>query len=96
MGEHKLIHVGYTNGYQIKYAKEEEGSFYPDTENDCWIPLFMYECHLHRAAPNLEQFDYVRQLESALKEICDRFESKQNLHKDDCFAYQVAKKALES
>ena len=63
----KLIHVGYTNGHQVKYAKEESGLFYPDTEGDCYIPLFMYECHLHRTAPNLETFDYVRQLEAAIR-----------------------------
>ena len=32
----------------------------------------------------------------ALTEIIERFENKQSLHKDDCFAYQVAKKALAS
>ena len=31
---------------------------------------------------------------SALMEIEERFKEKQNLHKDDCFAYQVASKAL--
>jgi hypothetical protein len=45
-----LIHVGYTNPYQIEYAKEDqgEGAFYSDTENDCWIPLFMLRTHLRR------------------------------------------------
>lgn len=37
----------------------------------------------------------IEDLEVALAEIVERFESRQNLHKDDCFAYQVASKALE-
>ena len=34
-----LIFVGYTNGYQILYAAEEGGTFHPDTDGDCQIPL---------------------------------------------------------
>ena len=33
-------------------------------------------------------------LKAALTEIEERFKGKQNLHKDDCFAYQVVRKAL--
>jgi len=33
---------------------------------------------------------------AALSEIDERFKTKQSLHKDDCFAYQVASKALGS
>ena len=44
----ELLHVGFTNGYQIKYAKEEEGAFYPDTDGDCYIPLYMLKSHEHR------------------------------------------------
>jgi len=44
----KLIHVGYTNPNQIGYAKEESGSFYPGTENECYIPLYMLKIHEHR------------------------------------------------
>jgi len=46
-----LIFVGYTNGYQILYAAEKtegQGSFYRNTDNDCWIPLYMMERHAHR------------------------------------------------
>lgn len=44
-----LIFVGYTNGYQILYASESgEGSFYNDTENECYIPLYMLKSHAHR------------------------------------------------
>lgn len=50
----KLVHVGYTNGYQIYYAKNDEsGSFYPDTYNDCYIPLYMLDIHLHRLETTL-------------------------------------------
>ena len=47
----ELIFVGYTNGYQILYATEAdggEGSFYSDTDNDCYIPLYMLKSHAHR------------------------------------------------
>ena len=47
----QLIFVGYTNGRQILYATEREsgeGSFYCDTDNDCYIPLYMLKCHAHR------------------------------------------------
>lgn len=44
----RLIHVGYTNPAQIEYGKEEGGKFYPDTENDCVIPLYMLKVHTHR------------------------------------------------
>lgn len=47
----ELIFVGYTNGYQILYATESEGgegSFYSDTDNDCYIPLYMLKSHAHR------------------------------------------------
>ena len=44
----ELVHVGFTNGDQITYAKTEEGSFYPDTAGDCYIPLYMLKSHEHR------------------------------------------------
>lgn len=44
----ELIHVGFTNGDQVKYAKAEEGSFYPDTSGNCYIPLYMLKSHEHR------------------------------------------------
>ena len=44
----RLIHVGYTNPHQIEHAKVESGLFYPDTEHDCWIPVYMLKTHEHR------------------------------------------------
>ncbi len=44
----ELLHVGFTNGSQIKYAKVEEGSFYPNTDGNCYIPLYMLKSHEHR------------------------------------------------
>jgi cell division GTPase FtsZ len=44
----ELIHVGFTNGDQVKYAKAEEGAFYPDTSGNCYIPLYMLKSHEHR------------------------------------------------
>ena len=46
--QNKRHFVGYTNGCQIHYAKDESGSFYPDTDNECIIPLYMLDIHLHR------------------------------------------------
>ena len=43
-----LYFVGYTNGNQIAYAKEDQGSFYVNTDNDCYIPVYMLAVHLHR------------------------------------------------
>ena len=46
--ESKNVFVGYTNGYQIHCAKESEGFFYPNTDNECYIPLYMLAIHEHR------------------------------------------------
>ncbi len=49
--QRKLIHVGFTNENQVRYVTElrQGGGFYPDTENECYIPLYMLEVHAHRA-----------------------------------------------
>lgn len=47
----ETCHVGFTNGHQISYANEDnggEGAFYFNTENECYIPLYMLKAHLHR------------------------------------------------
>lgn len=44
----ELVHVGYTNGHQVVYARAESGLFYPDTEHGCEIPLYMLKIHEHR------------------------------------------------
>ena len=46
----ELFFVGYTNGAQVLYASEDEGSFYSNTENECFIPLYMLKTHEHRLA----------------------------------------------
>lgn len=47
-----LIHVGYTNGYQIKYAKgdteDSVGQFYGTTDGNSLIPLYMLKSHAER------------------------------------------------
>jgi hypothetical protein len=48
LDQKSLYFVGYTNGNQIAYAKEDEGSFYVNTDNDCYIPVYMLAVHLHR------------------------------------------------
>ena len=46
----ELIFVGFTNGYQILYASEDngEGLIYSDPESDCHIPVYMLKTHTHR------------------------------------------------
>ncbi|GAB2507390.1 hypothetical protein [Microbulbifer agarilyticus] len=44
----QLIFVGYTNGAQVLYGAEGEGTFYSNTDNDCCIPLYMLRAHWHR------------------------------------------------
>ncbi len=47
--ESELVHIGYTNGAQVLYCvTDESGSFYPDTENDTCIPVYMLRTHAHR------------------------------------------------
>ncbi|WP_373092511.1 hypothetical protein [Zhongshania sp.] len=47
--ESELVHIGYTNGAQVLYCVTgESGSFYPDTENDTCIPVYMLRTHAHR------------------------------------------------
>lgn len=46
--QEELVHIGYTNGLQIFYGATDEGSFYPNTEGDCYIPVYMLKTHLHR------------------------------------------------
>ncbi len=47
-----LIFVGYTNGYQISYAKGSEdecvGQFYGTTDGNSLIPLYMLKAHADR------------------------------------------------
>ena len=49
-GKEDLSFVGFTNGSQISYANAEEGEgcFYFNSDNDCYIPLYMLKAHLHR------------------------------------------------
>jgi hypothetical protein len=69
-----LIHVGFTNKYQLDYAKEQEGAFYCDSDNECYIPLYMLKAHAMRAIDSVvvETHDAltarVAKLEALLKE----------------------------
>ena len=44
----KLILVRFTNPYQIRYAKDDSGSFYPETENGRLKALYMLKRHENR------------------------------------------------
>ncbi|WP_029511155.1 hypothetical protein [Marinobacterium stanieri] len=69
LDQKKLIHVGFTNGNQVEYAKTEEGAFYPDTDNDCWIPLYMLAVHAHRCGPDSETLCHLLELENRNREM---------------------------
>ena len=70
LSQKKLIHIGYTNGCQIFYAQEDEGAFYPDTNNDCYIPLYMFDSHTHRLETTLSE-DEANQLRAQLEGVSD-------------------------
>ena len=66
----ELIFVGYTNGNQILYATEIngwEGSFYADTDNDCYIPLYMLKSHAHRLQSTSNMHVTLEKLKKAQK-----------------------------
>jgi len=46
-----LVFIGYTNPFQIVHScdkVEPSGSFYPNTDENTTIPLFMLRCHENR------------------------------------------------
>lgn len=63
--QRELIHVGFTNEHQVTYVTEqkEDGAFYPDSDNECYIPLYMLNVHSHRVGPDSEIY----------KEHCERW-----------------------
>ncbi|SDZ96214.1 hypothetical protein [Marinobacterium iners] len=65
----KLIHVGFTNNTQIEGAKQIVGSFYPSTENDNWIPVYMLAVHAHRCGHDSETFCHLLKLEKRSREL---------------------------
>jgi len=49
MAEKQHLHVGYTNGANIKLLQETDyGAMYSDTKEGCYIPLYMKQGHIHR------------------------------------------------
>ena len=65
--QEKLIHVGFTNESQVQYVTEdkEEGAFYPNSDNGCYIPVYMLNVHAHRVGPDSKI--YCTQLEQGKK-----------------------------
>lgn len=63
----KLIHIGFTNESQVQYVTEdkEEGAFYPNSDNGCYIPVYMLNVHAHRVGPDSKI--YCTQLEQGKK-----------------------------
>ena len=54
----ELIHIGYTNHAQVKYVTEgnEEAAIFPDTEHECYIPVYMLNIHAHRVGPDSKTY----------------------------------------
>lgn len=52
--QRKLIHIGFTNESQVQYVTEdkEEGTFYPNSDHGCYIPIYMLNVHAHRVGPD--------------------------------------------
>ena len=44
----QVVFVGYTNGDQIESSKKDSGCFYPETDGECYIPVYMLKIHKHR------------------------------------------------
>jgi hypothetical protein len=45
----EYLHVGFTNGANIKLLQETDyGAMYSNTNQNCYIPLYMLKDHLHR------------------------------------------------
>ncbi len=69
------IFVGFTNGAQILYANDScvgEGAFYSDTDNDCYIPLYMLKRHVYRLQSTSfgeVTLDRIKSLQSEVKRL---------------------------
>tara|TARA_R110000824_G_scaffold400649_2_gene608654 strand:- start:1329 stop:1664 length:336 start_codon:yes stop_codon:yes gene_type:complete len=73
----KLIHVGFTNKYQLDYASEAEGAFYSDSDNECNIPLYMLSVHSMRASDSVvvETHDALVEQNKALIKVINEIRS---------------------
>lgn len=69
--QHKLIHIGFTNESQVQYVNEqkEDGTFYPSSDNGCYIPVYMLDVHAHRVGANSEIY----------KEHCELWKQRQHI-----------------
>lgn len=69
--QRELIHVGFTNGHQVTYVTEQklDGSFYPDSDNECYVPLYMLNIHSHRVGHDSEVY----------KEHCERWKFRKEI-----------------
>lgn len=97
----KLIHVGFTNKYQLDYANDAEGAFYCDSDNECNIPLYMLSVHSMRANDSvvIETHDkltaQVAELRAALETIKHHQQSVVPSGFEFSSAWQIADKALK-
>jgi len=96
-----LIHVGFTNKYQLDYANEAEGAFYADSDNECYIPLYMLKAHSMRAPDSVVVETHeamvlrVKELEGALLKIIELDEAVHCFEDGETLICSIAAKALE-
>jgi len=71
--QRKLIHIGFTNESQVQYVTEqkEDGSFYPDSDNGCYIPVYMLDVHAHRVGSDSEIYKEHCELWKQRKQIAE-------------------------
>ncbi len=64
----KMLHVGYTNGANIKLLiNTDYGAMYSNTNQDCYIPLYMLSSHTHRIETTGGDSEVAGVLESQIK-----------------------------
>lgn len=65
LSQRELVHVGFTNEHQVTSVTEQQldGYFYHNSDNECYIPLYMLNIHSHRVGPDSEIY----------KEHCERW-----------------------
>lgn len=84
--QRKLIHVGFTNEHQVTSVTEQQldGYFYPNSDNECYIPLYMLNVHAHRVGKDSEIY----------KEHCERWKFRKEIAEIRAEAVEEFSKAL--
>ena len=73
--------IGYTNWAQLSYVKSDgQGSFYPDTADDCFIPLYTHPASRQAVSVPKQWVDLMREL---VKDLISEIKTKQKLKPDE-------------